>query len=260
MLRLRIMSDLHLAGNSKFTPQFTEEADVAALLGDIAPPNTEAYRNLLQHLSNTHKRVYVVFGNHEYYSSRGYSMAKIKEMFLAMIADLPQVRFLDNDTDYFPIGEDKKIRFIGSTLWSKILPSREYIIKSRLNDYAKIWNQNGENITPADTVQLHRIAVNYLETELNKDLETATIILTHHCPLLNSIVAAQYYGNEINSAFCSDLEYLMVNKVLAWCYGHVHVNVPRDYTVKNTLIATNMLGYRVENLVFDPNYIIKFPL
>jgi len=77
-----------------------------------------------------------------------------------------------------------------------------------------------------------------------KSMNEKVVILTHHSPIMDGS-APQYRGNEIDCAFCTDLEYLLGPPVTLWCYGHTHY--VQDIMRKGTRIVSNCCGYPMES-------------
>jgi hypothetical protein len=164
---------------------------------------------------------------------------------------------------------------LGTTLWSRLQPSKIPLIRDRLNDYYQIKkiNKNLDNprkiipIEPEDTMRLHEFAVRWLFYKITgnapgiayeKPCDLRTVVLTHHCPLDMEEVSQQYYLSDINSAFCTDLSALMRAPVYAWCYGHLHVNANFDFKKDEHVvkICTNQKGYTTERIGFNPDYVL----
>ena len=65
------------------------------------------------------------------------------------------------------------------------------------------------------------------------------------------------YANdkELNTLYASDMEYLMTNNVKLWIHGHTHNGF--DYTVGNTRVVCNPVGYPQERSLQQPVKIIE---
>jgi hypothetical protein len=97
-----------------------------------------------------------------------------------------------------------------------------------------IKNENDEKkrkFTVNDSNSLFEDELNWLETELkkSKDNNEMVIVLTRkiinliidHTPILNKTSEPKYKDSDINSAFSTDLEYLIekYDNIKAWCCG-----------------------------------------
>jgi len=61
----------------------------------------------------------------------------------------------------------------------------------------------------------------------------------------------------MNYAFCSDLDHMMwdYDHIKLWVHGHVHNAF--DYTVNQTRVVCNPLGYSRETNQFNPELIVE---
>jgi hypothetical protein len=229
-----------------------------ALVGDIgnctSPSSRKCLVDFFDLISPKYNQIFYVMGNHEYYSlgTPKYSMTEIKNMTQDICAKYHNINLLDNSSV-----EIDGIKFIGSTLWSKISNGKkEYLAKS-INDYHRIHTEENKVITPDQTNVLNKINVDWLETEINTQIPC--VVMTHHAPLFNNVSARQFtsdpkYTHSLNNeAFHNDLGHLIKKPVVAWLYGHTHY--ASEFTFGNVLVATNQLGYSFEQkkIKFDPN-------
>lgn len=224
---------LDAKGNNKFI----------ALLGDIGDPMMQKYNfyeQLISDLSGEYESVFVVAGNHEYYS--GYPMNEIDDR-IEEICDKPNVYFLNNRTVNL-VNRDQSIAIVGSTLWSHIPEENKMHVKQRINDYRQIYTIESDIFTPETSNKLHKEAVEFIEQELEKHKNA--IVLTHHSPLIKGTSAPLYEKNRINCAFSTDLDRIIKHPVKAWCFGHTHW---QTNIVHNGIpVMSNPLGYRNELL------------
>lgn len=244
MFELQIMSDLHFDVNKKpFIPRVA--AKNLALLGDIGRPTLPCYQAFIKWVSKLYETVFVIFGNHEYHGHRG-DYALLDQWFENWLAKngLKNVYFLQNKAVII-----KNVKILGTTLWSSIKPEYHETIKRIIRDYRVT------DATPESTTKLHFAAVSWLEQELSESSDQTCVVLTHHVPVDSVEAAGPYFGNVINSAFCTDLTYLMTGPVAVWCYGHVHYN--NRFRVGQVRLYANHLGYSTENLDYDPTCVVE---
>ncbi|EFA78961.1 hypothetical protein PPL_08429 [Heterostelium album PN500] len=191
-------------------------------------------------------------GNHEYYniqSTHGSNKPKtIDEINIELdklCAQFKNVHFLNNKT--FQLDEFK---IIGSTLWSHVPESSRQAVARGLNDYRLIGvsdpiTNERRPASVADTNQLHKRAVQFIERELQN--ATNCILLTHHAPLYSMprenkyLCSPHYLDSDINSAFHTDLNFLVKPPVLLWIYGHTHYT--SKFIHNGVVIASNQVGY-----------------
>jgi hypothetical protein len=144
------------------------------------------------------------------------------------------------------------VRFLFTTLWSKIDPANEWQIERSVSDFGAI-SYNGYRFSAPAFNLLHQRCLNFLSAELQMEYGEKTVVVTRHVPtFLNYPV--QYKGSNINEAFGVELyNFIEDSKADARIYGHHHVNT-LDFTIGRTKMLTNQLGYvhRGEHPLFDP--------
>jgi hypothetical protein len=107
----------------------------------------------------------------------------------------------------------------------------------------------------------HQACRYFLETELAKDFDGETVVVTHHAPSFQS-VHERFAGDKMNICYANNLEALMwYNPIKLWIHGHVHNSL--DYIVGDELQSTRVIcnprgyfGYE-ENRDFDPRLTIE---
>ena len=102
---------------------------------------------------------------------------------------------------------------------------------------------------------LHKRSRAFIEAELAKPFEGATVVVTHHAPHPRSMHS--HYGSDLlSAAYVSDLTAVIeAGQPNLWVHGHVHENF--DYRVGATRVVCNPHGYGVENQKFDPGLVIE---
>lgn len=264
MPKFRIASDFHTEmynhdiNVNDFFPVMEGEKDQYLLLaGDIGnvATNEKLYLDTLQKLSDRFKEVFIVEGNHEYYHTN----FGIDDSRSVPDSLFENVHRMNNFYESF----DDVILF-GATLWTDfnmLDESSMMYAKNYMNDFSVIRNPDGVKLHPRDTtnqhfkslVQLHKVLISNSELDRPKKI----VVLSHHAPHYKS-VADKYKMSALNSAFYSDLSWLLNNHsdIHLWVHGHMHNN--SDYFVNNTRIVCNPFGYDYgrENLAFDSNLVI----
>ena len=124
-MKIRLLSDLHTELHP-IVLNFKKHADVVILAGDIGNPYHDNYINLLNKLSLTHEKVFVVSGNHEYYNNN----IEETDLYLSNLCE-DNVHFLQKQSIIY-----KNVKFIGCTLWS----DPDQSLCKYINDFAKIQN------------------------------------------------------------------------------------------------------------------------
>jgi hypothetical protein len=264
VLRLQILSDVHLELRKTMPELPPVLASKMALLGDVGCP---LYRDFLGLMSLRYDHVFVLAGNHEYYNRRRTHSA-IAEEIDDVCAAFDNVYFLDNTAV-----EVEGVRYVGTTLWSHVPKASETVVTRGINDYTRIqraiYDPTGSGRTHAPvtvnyTNVLHEAAVHFLKQEMATDSALPMVVLSHHAPSMRS-VAGEFEGSPLNSAFATDLEGMMkAPPVVAWLHGHTHRAV--RYTLHpreghEVLVASNPMGYPGEpNTGYDPDFVVDIHL
>ncbi len=237
---IKYFSDLHLEFFKRLNPIWIKslikrDADVLILAGDIGYPTSQLYKDFLIEINPMFERVYLITGNHEYYSDK--SIDENNQIIKNIITNnnLSNVKLLLNDWE-----EYKGYRFVGSTLWSKI-NDPNYLI----NDFKCIKNMSVDKYN-----DLHKESVNFIETAV-RESELPVVVITHHLPS-NTLNDPKYQSfSKYNQCFSSELDYLISNPIVAWFYGHTHTGSFKE--INGVKLCCNPIGYPDENSNQDFN-------
>lgn len=260
-LKLQYVSDLHLEHykihkEGELNPhQWLDpdpEADALILAGDIGWPEKPAYGLFLAWCSANWPRVFVVAGNHEFYTpSESFGHGELfsrhdKLEFLRLTAkSLPNVHFLERERVELAPG----IWVLGATLWSDIPEDlRKYAVQG-LNDFRSIRGTDLGDLTTFDEYKRwHRRDREWLEGELAAvEAEGGkAIVVTHHIPTYK-LIHEKYAENPMNCCYATDLEQLIQSQQpLAWICGHSHT--AKQMRLGRTQLALNPWGYPGEKV------------
>ncbi len=229
-MKIQYISDIHLEFyEDHIFPKLIPIAPILCLAGDIGYPEKANYQNFLEYCSSKYKHIFIITGNHEYYTKTAYDDINIK------IENI--VKKYDNIT--FLNRKVKKIEnyvFIGCTLWSHIPNSIcNYELKV-YNDLKKIHGMRREIYN-----FLHTQDKIFLEETLNK--YENIICLTHHLPSPKLIHSK--YKNLPYYMYASDLEYLIKDNIKLWICGHSHES--NTVNINDVICTLNPLGYPNEH-------------
>lgn len=245
LFRIQYVCDIHLEFYEKATfPLLVKPAaKYLALAGDIGQPNTQIWNSFFDYVSRHWERIFYVTGNHEYYSKRK-NMDEIHREIKESLKAFPRVTMLDEDYPSCFLSMEN-IVIVGSTLWTNIPASHKSLVQHSMNDYNKIYYDNK---------QLTTDIVNRMYSAQRRRLEETiqfydyqkipTIVLTHHMPSFQ-LISPRYAGSEVNFAFASNCEDLMMPSVRCWIYGHTH-NCS-NARLKKTMCLVNARGYPNES-------------
>ncbi len=238
-------SDLHLEfpQNKEFLKDnpLLPEGDVLLLAGDIVPFATmDKHDDFFNYISDHFQTTYWLPGNHEYYYAdladrSGYLQEKIRSNV-----------FLVNN--YQAIHED--VRFIFSTLWTRLSVANQWKIQQGLSDFHVI-KYNDERLTPDVYNEQHTASLEFIKQQLEQPVDK-TVVVTHHMPTFLNY-PEKYKGDILNEAFAVELfDLIETSGVNYWLYGHHHQNTP-DFAIGKTQLLANQLGYvkYEEHQLFD---------
>ena len=229
-------SDLHLEfpENKDFLKinPLIPKGDILLLAGDIVPfAVMDKHADFFSYVADHFQTTYWIPGNHEYYrfdaaTKCGVLNEKIRDNV-----------FLVNNTAI----QNENIKFIFSTLWSKISPAHEWQIERSMSDFHVI-KYNGYRFSSVQFNQFHEDSLAFLNQELSRNSDDKIVVLTHHVPTFMNY-PEKYKGDVLNDAFAVELFDLIEDKGPDfWIYGHTHGNIPA-FEIGTTKLLTNQLGY-----------------
>jgi predicted phosphohydrolase len=249
---IQYCSDLHLEFpvNKKYLEAnpIKPKGEILFLAGDIIPfAEMEKEKAFFDFVSGNFEQVFWVAGNHEYYRSdilhrTGVVNEKIRE----------NVSLVNNVSIPY-----KHVRFVFSTLWSKIDRARARVIQKSMSDFHLI-RKGAKKIDVSDYNDLHQACREFLSAELQTETEQPTIVVSHHVPTF-SHYPEKYRHSELNPAFAVELHDLIESSAADyWIYGHHHSAIP-DFKINKTTLTTNQLGYVEygEHFNFQPDRTIQ---
>lgn len=258
-MKLHIISDLHAEFWEGVPPFKYHEtgSDVIILAGDIHM-GSRCIEFIGENFPEDRPKIFVP-GNHEFY---GHRIGELEKSLIERARRVPGLYVLNND-----LVEINGVVFVGSTLWTDLSLTghpdiMSVVVKRYLMDFRKIMEDSGETLKPSTFIKMHRESVAYLEKALNEAKGKKVVVITHHAPSIRSIdeayLSGGYEQRYISSAFASDLEDFICRheNITLWIHGHTHsVN---DYTICNTRIVSNQLGYAFSPVKdFRPDFTLE---
>ncbi|OUL94678.1 metallophosphoesterase [Paraburkholderia hospita] len=276
-MKIRVLSDLHLESDQpEIIPH--ADADLVVLAGDIHN-HAEGLRWAAETFDGAVPVVYVP-GNHEYYDGE---FGALEAAMHDAAASVDNVYFLNNATLVDPLGQ---WRVLGTTLWTDFdlygndeesraasIAAAERVMLDYRGLIQVTWTAGNDssgqgalqdntprNLTPADTIALHRHARTWLEAELAKPFAGKTIVVTHHAPHRRSL-AERYADDVVSAGFVNDLPSLVRAPVTLWVHGHTHTAF--DYVENGARVVCNPRGYldrrtrALENAAFAWNKVVE---
>lgn len=228
----QIVSDLHIPQDDSSTPKWTEYIQVSApyliIAGDIGRvEKTMSYMAFLMEVCQQYTHVFLIAGNHEYYSSTK-TFEFLNSELKCISNRISNLTFLDDS--YFDLPGN--IRIYGSTLWSAVSNSPIILpIQSCLGTAGdQIWMN-----------KMHYNALYNLQNQLDESrrLKKRLIVVTHYPPTVEQTVLEKHKKSSRLTFYANNLDTLLTKEsVYIWVYGHTHVNA--DYrTDMDTRVVSN---------------------
>lgn len=254
-MKIVLYSDIHLE-RQDFTPgPGAQDADLVVLAGDVGQGTAGLYwaREAFEN-----KPIVMVLGNHEFFGGQDFdefvdvARRKAQELGIHLL-----------ECTEVSIGG---VRFLGATLWTDFeLFSPDSVefgllkeeAQTSIKDYAsgeirtgallKPLGEPSGSLTPELTIQRYWETRAWLEKALAVGDPSKTVVVTHHCPNLNSIPPQFRTGDssKFSPIYASDLSDLG-GRCALWIHGHVHESA--DYNMKGTRVVCNPMGYCSQEL------------
>ncbi|KAL1841858.1 hypothetical protein VTK73DRAFT_3375 [Phialemonium thermophilum] len=253
--KLQIMSDLHLEVGQQYASfQFPATAPFLVLAGDIG--RLVDYQGLLGFLERQaprYRKVFLALGNHEFYGTsyeQGLDAARrlVREPRLQdKVVLLHRTRWDDPDS---------RLTVLGCTLWSRIPPAAEDVIRFKVSDFKQIegWSIQKHNQQHGEEARwLLDQARQLAGAQSSDDARRAVCIVTHHAPSLVGTSSPQHADGPVTPAFATEL--LLSDDdssstrcggrpweaVRAWVFGHTHYST--DFACRGIRVVANQRGY-----------------
>lgn len=239
-MKLQYASDLHLefTENEEHIRRFPLEVagDILVLAGDtcyLGKGLDHLRGTFFRWCSQNYREVYLIPGNHEFYGR-----FPLEATLAGWSLDIfPNVRYLNNRS--VRTG-DSELFF--TTMWTRIEPDNMYDVQMVMNDFRRI-RLEGNAYRAFRQNRVHGICSGWLNGALRKSVAERKIIVTHHCPVIDTSVE-RYVGPSAFPAYAVDMSSLMLETAPEyWIHGHVHSRGTDGKTVDVTTVLTNPLGY-----------------
>jgi hypothetical protein len=255
MVKIQLMSDLHLEGHPDYRPRPAPGAELLVLAGDIGSYQrrsrlADSDFGLARFSPKQDWPVPVLYvpGNHEYdLLDFDETHARLREA-----CDRLGITWLEREELVF--GD---LRFVGTTLWADFdaLVTRpgepEPTVQEQLRQRHKAYRAANFYLEKAASTRYGRpwlaegwreqalVCQQWLREALARPFDGTTVVVTHFAPSLRS--ADPRYGVTPSTAgFCNSLEDLMAQAQF-WLHGHLHCQ--HDYVEAGCRVVANTLGY-----------------
>lgn len=242
-MNIQVISDVHLEFGSFELPD--KNCDVLIAAGDIGV-GVEG----LEWLQSLDVPVIYVAGNHEYW---GYELNDLSDQ-LKDLSKGSNVHYLEKNSVII-----EGIRFIGCTLWTDFNETDDQNVmeelQSMMNDFRYISFDDGA-VTPEHFIKINQESKKWLNRELTKKHNGATVVVTHHAPCVKSWASDP--DDYLKYAYCNELDVVLKeNDIDLWVHGHIHHS--NDYNKHGVRVVSNPRGYKGYQIVenFNPGKTIR---
>lgn len=271
-MQINVVSDLHL----EFADLTLPGGDILILSGDICEAKrfirsdynpdyvtlplenkerrADRYARFFIEECAKYNKVIYVMGNHEHYH---YTYDNTYSWLKSQLPD--NVHLLEDETL-----ELEDVVFIGATLWTDCNqgdPITIYDVGQFMNDYRVIKKKPGPGhdfygkLTPQFTINVHKKSKEFIKSQLQLNQDRKCVVVTHHAPSGQSISEEFRNDRQMNGAYFSNLENLILSNpnCVLWTHGHVHNY--NNYKIGETTVLSNprgYMGYERRALEFDP--------
>jgi hypothetical protein len=254
-----VSSDLHIEKVYPKVPKASEvfkgvditntrlilNGDVGRLVGDKKHMYWEQYVSFIAGCCSQFEYVFLVLGNHEYYTDDdGPSMEELIEKVRTLENLHSNFKVLDNSC---AVLSPERLVIFGSTFWSYYPDNTNFpSVPINLLD--------GRRITAASWNLLHFAAKSALEHAIHraKQLGYKLMVVTHHAPTFTNTLDEKYKdAGTSNNMYCSTCdEYLSDKLITVWVYGHTAHNTQYRHD-NGTFVYSNQYnkpGYSTESI------------
>jgi predicted phosphohydrolase len=215
-MKIQVVSDIHIEKNPHSIKEIIKpSAKILCIAGDVGRiENFEKYLNVMKEICEMFETVFLIPGNHEYYTTdNNLSIPAVNNILKSLEIYCKNLMVLINE--YKVIGD---FVIFGSTFWSYCEPSNYTGLPIYLKKQKLTCRQY--NALHIDSLKSIEMALEYAEST-NKKL----IVITHHSPSFKGTLAPKYINHRSNSLYCSNSEHIVNNKVIKiWIYGHTGYN------------------------------------
>lgn len=258
--KIQYVSDIHLEMRDWTMISSLHPVDGVqnlALCGDIGYPGDERYMAFINDCAARFVNVFVIYGNHEYYSTK-VDVETMNERKAYALKFPKNVYFMDNRSLFvnkhtnevfhlMPFGakSDDFVKIIGTTLWSNI----DFETSLKLNDFKYIFIDKYRNITWDRVAEMFINNVRYVSNELDNSRNLQCLLLTHHSP--HPVSAKDGKASVLERAYTTFIPDFYLRKNLVACiHGHTHrsINETIKYDGHTIKILANQVGYPLETI------------
>lgn len=272
MLRLQILSDLHLENPSAYDVfEITPKAPYLALLGDIGVVQDAGFSPFLQTQLKQFSVVLFLLGNHEPYHSTWLETKKKLHRFCESVNQQSESDTPTQDTqkktgtlvflDQTRYDLSSEVTVLGCTLFSQLSESQKERVSFGLNDFYHI-----NDWTVDDHTAAHQSDLKWLDSQVpqiaTSEPHRKIVVFTHHSPVTRDARAVdpRHVNSPLSSGFATDLsgrECWKSPSVRLWAYGHTHFNANYVDYIGKTVVSNQRGYYFSQAQEFGPELVVE---
>lgn len=252
---IQVLSDIHLeqSAEGKCFLHLQALSPYLFLVGDIGHVSSTSWKMFIEYCTKTWKQVFIVLGNHEYYSLTEHeqTMEELENAYDHWFGDFPNLYRIRPGYSVTLV-DHPDIHVLGGTGWSSPPDDAE----TEINDFRHIYSAPGESLRPELMRRLHDEEFLYILTEIEKHPNRQYIVTTHFPPIRTGVTHPWHERNDgtdpTTSYFRNDHVVRLPN-IRAWLFGHTHYSTVLQH--HGTLFLSNQFGRPSErhNTVFRKN-------
>jgi Icc-related predicted phosphoesterase len=214
-ISIQYVSDIHLEKNDEY-PLIEKNGEYLVLAGDIGCPFEDTYSDFLKQQSDRYDKVFIVPGNHEYFS---YNMNATNLRLTMISSEIDNVHILNNNT--YDICDS--LRIIGTPLWTNM----DYMTSMYCSDFTNIMTDTSTYITIKQHRNLHKQSKAFIQQQIHeaKNHNLQLVIITHHAPHVDMLGPLYKHAPNKNAYATNVTELFDDSVVVAWICGHTHQTI-----------------------------------
>lgn len=204
------------------------------------------FQNFFSDLSERFNKVFLVYGNHDFYGGK-----------LSKQHILDSQSFFDQFNNVFVLSRhtpsitDEDTVYVGATLWTDFGGQNHSLIphhreNTESNDFKYITYISPHGYTkfkPVHWINEFLADSKWIKSEVENNKDKKIVVVTHFAPSKYSYDDTDP-KEQYSKYYKSNLDDFIINNphINFWFHGHIHT--PNDFTLGDTKIFSNPIGYK----------------
>lgn len=215
---------------------------ILIIAGDVCSivEHSQLWKSFMNFCSNEWSTVWYIFGNHEYYNTKGITIDQINSFAKQQLLEIGayNIKILHNQ---FIVSHAYKFCLWGSTLWSN-LPDLPIYSSSR--EILPVYVTKQNTISRKEYNELYQTSLSSLYNCIRwmkvNIPDYKLIVVSHHAPMMNHF-RKEHQNSDRRFMYGSNLNHLLLNRydISSWIFGHTHVNLDVYLNNKGTRCISN---------------------